>query len=188
MPVKKFKDPFRKNDLKSPLDSPCLSDSTPTPKTTLSKGFLRAPKSETASGSELSLRSPSQNGSSTLPQRTISTPGAPTGKYNKDYLKERWTTLSGVIMTYLLEVVDQNTGRMRLHNLLDESKLKDIGIMAGIATEKVLLMSGQPTQIIAEAQHKKIDELMPALLEEVKRRGASVELTERKAEIKLDTK
>ena len=167
MPVKKFKDP---------------SQFKPTEKG-LSKKSLKAPKSETASGSELSL-SGAQTGLSKLPVN--GTPSSP--RYNKEYLKERWTTLSGVIMTYLLEVVDQNTGRLRLHNLLDESKLKDIGIMAGIATEKVLLMSGQPTQIIAETQHKKLDELMPVLLEEVKRRGASVELTERKAEIKLDQK
>ena len=73
----------------------------------------------------------------------------------------------------------------RLEDMLAETKLKDIGIMMGIATEKVLLMSGQPTQIIAETQHKKLDELVPALLAEVQRRGASVELTERKANVTL---
>jgi hypothetical protein len=182
MPVKKFKDPFQ------PVSTEKLDDSSKssTSKITQRKS-LKAPKSETASGSELSLRSPSQNGSSTLPQRTISTPGASIGKYNKDYLKERWTTLSGVIMTYLLEVVDQNTGRMRLHNLLDESKLKDIGIMAGIATEKVLLMSGQPTQIIAESQQVKLDDLGKALKETLEKRGI-VTVTERKVEIKQDPK
>ena len=175
MPVKKFKDP---------------SQFKPTEKG-LFKKSLKVPKSDTASGSELASSDGKSltirqngNGLALLPSSSTS----PTPRYNKEYLKERWTTLSGVIMTYLLEVVDQNTGRLRLHNLLDESKLKDIGIMAGIATEKVLLMSGQPTQIIAETQHKKLDELMPVLLEEVKRRGASVELTERKAEIKLDQK
>jgi hypothetical protein len=177
MPVKKFKDPFRIESTETLPDSSKSS----TPKITQRKS-LKAPKSETASGSELAL-SGAQTGLSKLPVN--GTPLSP--RYNKEYLKERWTTLSGVIMTYLLEVVDQNTGRMRLHNLLDESKLKDIGIMAGIATEKVLLMSGQPTQIIAEAQQVKLDDLGKALKETLEKRGI-VTVTERKVEIKQDAK
>ena len=81
-------------------------------------------------------------------------------------------------MTWLLE-------GNRLETLMEESKLKDIGIMAGIATEKVLLMEGQPTQIIAQAQQVKLDQLGVVLKDVLEKRGI-VTLTERKAEVKLD--
>lgn len=88
-------------------------------------------------------------------------------------------------MDWLL-VEDEEGKRYRLEQMLAESKLKDIGVMLGISTEKVLLLEGQPTQIIGHTEQKKLDELLPALLSEVKRRGAKVELTERKAEVTLD--
>lgn len=74
----------------------------------------------------------------------------------------------------------------RLESLMAETKLRDIGVMLGIATEKVLLLDGSPTQIIGQAEQKKLEDLLPALMLEVKRRGATVQLTERKADIKLD--
>lgn len=102
----------------------------------------------------------------------------------REKLKGSWNTLSGSIMDWVLET-DKDGNQFRLKELLAETKLKDIGVMLGIATEKVLLLDGQPTQIVATAEQKKLDELLPALMNEVKRRGASVELTERKAEIKV---
>ena len=58
-------------------------------------------------------------------------------------------------------------------------------VTLGITTEKLLLLEGQPTQIISQQQHQKIDELLPALLTEIKRRGVIVDLTERKASLTL---
>ena len=48
-------------------------------------------------------------------------------------------------------------------------------------------MEGQPTSIIGQVEHKKLEELLPALAEELKRRGAKAELTERKAVINLQS-
>ena len=76
----------------------------------------------------------------------------------------------------------------RLEQMMAESRLKDVGVFAGIAMDKVLLLSGQPTQIVGQLEQKKMEELLPALLSEVKRRGSRVELTERKASIALDEK
>lgn len=81
-------------------------------------------------------------------------------------------------MTWLLE-------EDRLEKLMAESRLKDVGIMAGIATEKFLLMEGQPTQIMGQVEQKKLNDLLPAIMEEVKRRGANVQVIERKAEINI---
>lgn len=164
MPVKKFKDPFKLVGNHS------------------SKKDLKAPK--TASGSELSLNT-SVEKSSSISTFLTGTGGSTYPRYNKDILKERWNTLSGRLMDYLLEKNPQ-TGLDNLELLLRETKLKDIGILLGISTEKVLLMEGAPTSIIGHAEGKKLDELLPALLDEVKRRGAKIELTERKAQVKLD--
>lgn len=69
---------------------------------------------------------------------------------------------------------------------MDESKLKDVAVFGGIALDKSLLLEGAPTQIIGTAEQKKMDELLPEILKEIKRRGSSVELTERKAVIQLN--
>lgn len=115
----------------------------------------------------------------TLQTKDVSSSTSLTKKYNKDYLKDRWTSLSGRMMDWL------NDGD-RLETLMADTKLRDIGVMLGIATEKVLLLDGSPTQIIGQAEQKKLEDLLPALMMEVKRRGATVQLTERKADIKLD--
>jgi hypothetical protein len=103
---------------------------------------------------------------------------SPTRKYNKDYLKDRWTTLSGRMMDWL------NEGD-RLETLMAETKLRDLGVMLGIATEKVLLLEGQPTQIIGQPQHQALDRLGLALKDALEKRGL-VTLTERKVDIKID--
>ena len=157
MPVKKFKDPLKKED---------------------SKDSLSAPK--TVSASERSLVTVNKPIEASLIPSSVA-------RYSKDHLKERWHTLSGRLMDYLLET-NPKTGLDNLELLLRETKLKDIGILLGISTEKVLLMAGQPTSIVEHAERQKLDELLPALMNEVKRRGASVQLTERKAEIKLKEK
>lgn len=162
MPVKKFKNPFKKEE---------------------SQESLIAPK--TVSVSERSLK-PIDEKSSATSISLIGTGGS-IQRYSKEHLKERWNTLSGRLMDYLLEK-NPKTGLDNLELLLRETKLKDIGILLGISTEKVLLMEGQPTQIVGYDERKKLDELLPALLNEVKRRGSTVELTERKASIKLDKK
>ena len=104
----------------------------------------------------------------------------PEVKNNKEYLKDQWATLSQRAMTWLME-------GDRFEKMMEETRLKDLTIMLGIATEKVLLMEGQPTSIIGQVEHKKLEELLPALAEELKRRGAKAELTERKAVINLQS-
>lgn len=117
----------------------------------------------------------------TAMDKDLSSATSPARKYNKDYLKDRWTTLSGRMMDWL------NEGD-RLETLMAETKLRDLGVMLGIATEKVLLLEGQPTSIIGQAEHKKLEDLIPALMLEVQRRGAKAELTERKATITIAPK
>lgn len=58
----------------------------------------------------------------------------------------------------------------RLETLLADSKLRDILVGWGILIDKFQLLSGQPTQIFGQSEHKSLDELSGALLKEVERR------------------
>lgn len=101
----------------------------------------------------------------------------------RDALKAGWTNISRRTLDFLQE-------GDRLETLLGETKLRDIGIFAGISTEKVLLMEGQPTQIIAQPQQAQLDKIGQALQVALQQRGLAkeVKLVERTATIKLDEK
>lgn len=100
--------------------------------------------------------------------------GGKFSKYDKNDLKLSTQQLTGRLTSWLLE-------GDRLERMLGESKLKDVMISLGIATEKLLLLEGQPTSIISTQQQTKLDDLLPRLAEEMKRRH--ITLTERKVEI-----
>jgi hypothetical protein len=52
---------------------------------------------------------------------------------------------------------------------------KDLAIIAGISTEKLLLLRGQPTQIIrTEKDRLKVETLAQAFMKEAERRGYSL--------------
>lgn len=155
MPVKKFQDPL---------------------KMVVSKKSLKAPNAEPKATPSLTLRERTPNGD--LLAEPISNSSLPIKKYNKDLLKDRWQTLSGRMMDWLHE-------GNRLEQMMAETKLRDIGVMLGIATEKVLLLEGQPTSIIGQAESKKLEDLIPALLLEVKRRGIKADVTERKVSLEV---
>ena len=97
-------------------------------------------------------------------------------KFTKEELKVDVQYLSQRLVDYLKE-------GDRFERLLTETKAKDMTVMLGILTEKMLLLEGQPTQIISQQQHKKLEDAMPALLEEIKRRGMKATLTQQKVDV-----
>jgi hypothetical protein len=97
-------------------------------------------------------------------------------KHGKEELKAGVQRLSQRLMDYLLD-------GDRLERLMAETKLKDLGVLLGITTEKLLLLEGQPTSIISHDDHRKMDEVLPALLKEIQRRGVKADLTERKVSL-----
>jgi hypothetical protein len=54
---------------------------------------------------------------------------------------------------------------------IDKAGLKDKMLSAAIATDKALLLDGQPTEILSIPQMENMDELARLLLKEAKRRG-----------------
>jgi hypothetical protein len=81
-----------------------------------------------------------------------------------------------------LEWIDTYLTHEKFLEKLDESKLKDIGIYEAVLTDKWLLLKGQPNQIISNADHSKLDDIGPALLQELNRRKLKVTATETSTE------
>ena len=92
--------------------------------------------------------------------------------YAKEQLKGDVQQLSQRLMTWLLQ-------GDRLETLLNETKLKDVAVVMGIATDKLLLLEGQPTQIVSMAQQESMDAVLPLLMQEMQRWGVKTELTQR---------
>ena len=57
---------------------------------------------------------------------------------------------------------------------LGGASARDSAVIAGIAIDKSLLLKGEPTQIMGHEERKKLEELAPALLAEIKRRGLTI--------------
>lgn len=70
-----------------------------------------------------------------------------------------------------------------LLNKLDKATLKDIGIFMGITTDKMLTLRSQQPGQWSPQEATKADELLVALMNEVKSRGLTVTATERKIEV-----
>jgi hypothetical protein len=85
-------------------------------------------------------------------------------------------------ISHRLDVIDAYLDDETLLEKLKEAKLKDIGVFEGIQLDKLLVLRGQPNQIISMADHSKLDDLGPALLQELNRRQLKVTATETKTE------
>lgn len=105
-------------------------------------------------------------------------------RHNKEFFKDKWGKITGKVLEWL-DGVDETTGVPRLNTLLEKARLTEVATFAGIGTDKVLLFEGSPTQIIGQHEQRKLEELIPALLDEVKRRGVKTEVTERKVSLTL---
>lgn len=81
-----------------------------------------------------------------------------------------------------LNVLDRYLTDDRLLSLLALSGLKEIGIFEGIMMDKALVLKGQPTVIIGSSDRAQMDEVLPRLLAEVKRRKLITSVSERKIE------
>ena len=83
-------------------------------------------------------------------------------------------------VTRRLNVLDRYLTDDRLLSLLDQSGLKEVGIYEGIMMDKALVLKGQPTVIVGSADRTAMDDLMPRLLAEARRRKLITSVSERK--------
>jgi len=87
-------------------------------------------------------------------------------------------------VTRRLNVVDRYLTDEKLIELLAFSNLKEVGIYEGILLDKSLVLTGQPNVIIGGDDRARMDNVMPKLLTELKRRGLITTVSERSIEFK----
>ncbi len=58
---------------------------------------------------------------------------------------------------------------------IEKASLRDKLVASGIATDKMLALDGEPTEVYSVAELANLDELCAALLTEAKRRGISID-------------
>lgn len=101
----------------------------------------------------------------------------------KKRLRTQWDPLRREIVKLkrdqLIELYEQKA--QRCLEFMDDyamgtASLKDLAIASGVMLDKSLLLRGEPTQIMSHQQRKRLDELAPALIAEMQRRGLPIEL------------
>lgn len=80
----------------------------------------------------------------------------------------------------ILELLRDRTGRAL--GYLDDYSLssasaKDLAITIGILIEKTQLLEGKPTQILSVEERRHINDLLPAVIQEAKRRGHIIDVS-----------
>ena len=102
------------------------------------------------------------------------------GRLTADVMEERAGRIMDVIDDYL-KGGDESYSTLLYK--LDKATLKDIGIFMGITTDKMLTLRAQQPGQWSPQEATKADELLVALMNEVKSRGLTVTATERKIEV-----
>ena len=102
------------------------------------------------------------------------------GRLTADIMEERAGRIMDVIDDFL-KGGEQEYGTLLAK--LDKSTLKDIGIFMGITTDKMLTLRAQQPGQWSPQEATKADELLVALMNEVKSRGLTVKATERTFEV-----
>ena len=89
-------------------------------------------------------------------------------------------------LSHRLDILHLYLDDAELLGKMAQSTLSQLGIYESNLIEHRQLLKGQPTAIVGRGEQKKLDEVAKLLLSEIKRRGLSVKLTERTAQVNLD--
>lgn len=79
----------------------------------------------------------------------------------------------------ILAMIEDRVGRALGYlddQVLSEAKAKDLAITLGILLEKRQLLRGEPTQILSVEERQGLNELLPRLIAEAKRRGLAIDV------------
>lgn len=85
------------------------------------------------------------------------------------------------VITKRLHFIDAWLTDDKFREKLEDAKFNQIAVYEGVLIDKLMALKGVQTQGFAVQEQRKLDEMLPALLTEMKRRGLSATLTERKA-------
>lgn len=102
------------------------------------------------------------------------------GRLTADVMESRASAIMDVVDDFLK---GKEQDYKPLYDKLDKATLKDVGIFSGIITDKMLTLRAQQPNQWSPQEATKADELLLALMNEVKSRGLTVTATERKIEV-----
>ena len=87
------------------------------------------------------------------------------------------------VITKRLHFIDAWLTDDKFREKLEDAKFNQIAVYEGVLIDKLLTLKGVQTQGFAVQEQRKLDEMLPALMNEMKRRGLTARLTERTAVI-----
>lgn len=82
-----------------------------------------------------------------------------------------------------LDVLDEELTDHELKARIARASLKDLAVVEGIYYDKLSELRGQPNRVVGSDTRAKLGEWMVAAMNELTRRGLTVKLTERVAEV-----
>ena len=85
------------------------------------------------------------------------------------------------VITKRLNFIDAWLTDDKFREKLEDAKFNQIAVYEGVLIDKLMALKGVQTQGFAVQEQRKLDEMLPALIDEMKRRGLTATLTERKA-------
>ena len=85
------------------------------------------------------------------------------------------------VITKRLHFIDAWLTDDKFREKLEDAKFNQIAVYEGVLIDKLMALKGVQTQGFAVQEQRKLDEMLPALMQEMKRRGLTATLTERKA-------
>ena len=83
-----------------------------------------------------------------------------------------------------LNILDRYLTEERMIAVLEKAPLREIGVYEGIMMDKSLILQGQPTVIVGNDDRANIEQVLPKLLNELRRRKLITSVSERKIEFK----
>ena len=106
---------------------------------------------------------------------------------NRDLKREAKFTKESLeaVVTKRLKFIDEFLTPEKFKEKLEDANFNQIAVYEGVMIDKLLLLKGVQVQGFGQQEQRKLDEVLPALMNEMRRRGLSATLTERKAVINV---
>jgi len=82
-----------------------------------------------------------------------------------------------------LDLIDEELTDQAFKERLSVASVKDVAVVEGIYLDKLTELRGQPNRVVGSDTRAKLTEFMVAAIQELQRRGMTIKLTERTAEV-----
>jgi hypothetical protein len=121
------------------------------------------------------LVEPGSAGDGSLPRPQQSSTPAHYTPVRKETIEKR--------LSRRLDLIDETLTDQQFVDRLNIASLKDVAVVEGIYLDKLTELRGQPNRVVGSDTRAKLTEFMAAAVQELSKRGMTVKLTERTAEV-----